>query len=110
MLYSFQSGNRDVDISFCVNVASSMAYLKTDFIGPLTTYNIHFMSGAPNKLQDNLTIFRPFDCHVWAFLIASLMAVTAALIFINKMHATLYKEPVQAQGSAFQSKHEWGRE
>ena len=83
-----------------------MAYLKNDFIGPLKSFDIHFTSGAPRKIKAYFTIFRPFDQYSWGFLIASLMAVWATLIFINKMHATWSTESVK---DPFQSKFDLRR-
>ena len=102
----FQSADRDIEISFSATVATSMLYIKNDFVGPVGSFDIHFWSGAPLEIKDYLTIFKPFDPYVWGFLIASLMAVSAALIFINKMHATWSQEFIKE--SPFQSKEKLG--
>ena len=72
----------------------------------MKSFEIHFNSGAPLKIHDYLTIFRPFDHYVWGSIAASLMAVSAALIFTNKIHATWSKESVKE--SPFQSTHHDG--
>ena len=58
----------------------------TDFIGPLDAYDYLFISGAPQQIkEDYLSIINVFDPYVWAFLLASLLATTIALISINKI-------------------------
>ena len=81
----FQSGNRDIDISLGVSYTTSMSYKINDFIGPVKPFEIYLTSGAPPMTSDYLTIFRPFDQYVWALLVVSILAVSATLIFINKM-------------------------
>ena len=63
-----------------------MSYKINDFIGPVKPFEVYLTSGAPPKTSDYLTIFKPFDRYVWGLLIASTLAVSATLIFINKMH------------------------
>ena len=67
-------------------------YLKNNFIGPVGSYEFHFVSGAPPTRNDNLSLFWPFDQYVWAFLIASAVTVSITLILINKVHPTLSNE------------------
>ena len=96
------SGNRDIDISLSPNVATYTAYQKSDFIGPSwKQFGIHLMAGAPLPRKNYLTIFKPFDTYVWVFLIASIIAVSGALIFINKINSMWSKDA--AKDSAFQS-------
>ena len=83
----------------------SSAYLKNDFIGPVGSYEFHFVSGAPPTRNDNFSLFWPFDQYVWAFLIASAVAVSITLVLINKVHATLLNEP--PRDTSFQSNSKW---
>ena len=76
-------------------------YLKNDDIGTFGSFDFHFMTGAPPPVKDYLTLIRPFQHYVWAFTLVSLVAVSTALIFINKMYAT-FSEHVLRE-SAFQS-------
>ena len=64
-------------------------------------YDIYLLSGTPLPTKNYLTIFKPFDTYVWVFLIASLMAISGALILINKIHSMWSKDA--AKDSAFQS-------
>ena len=96
-----KSANRDIDVSFCSTMPTSKSYLKNDLIGPEGIAEFYFISGAPQKTQDYLTIFKPFDHYIWGLLIASIMTISVALSFINKMQAIWSKEP--AKESVFQS-------
>ena len=62
-------------------------YVKNDDIGTIGSFEFHFMTGAPPPVKDYLTVIRPFQHYVWAFTLASLVAVSIALIFINKTYA-----------------------
>ena len=76
-------------------------YLKNDDIGTIGSMEFHFMTGAPPPIKDYLTVIRPFHPYVWAFTLVSLVAVSTALIFINKMYASFSKQA--SRESAFQS-------
>ena len=79
-------------------------YIKNDFIGgTVGSYDFNFVTGAPLPTKDNLTLIRPFEPHVWAFILASLVAVSITLIFINKMHSTWKNESLKE--SPFQSRN-----
>ena len=81
-------------------------YVKNDFIGgTVASYEEHFLTGAPPQSKNYLTLMKPFEPHVWVFILASALATSIALIFINKMHATWSNEPLNE--SAFQSKYKW---
>ena len=79
----------------------STRYLKNDDIGTFGSYDFHFMTGAPPPVKDYLTVIRQFQPYVWAFTLVSLVAISIALIFINKMYA-IFSEQVLRE-SAFQS-------
>ena len=82
----------------------SMRYLKNDFIGgTVSTYDFHFLTGAPPQTKDYLTLFKPFQPHVWTLIVASVVAITVALIFINKMHAKWSN--YELKESTYQSKY-----
>ena len=79
-------------------------YIKNDFIGgTVGSYDFNFVTGAPLPTKDNLTLIRPFEPHVWAFILASLVAVSITLIFINKMQSTWTNESLKE--SPFQSRN-----
>ena len=71
------------------------AYNGSDFIGPITTYDFHFLSGAPNIRNSYLTLLRPFDLYVWSCLIASVTAISFLLIIINKIHNKISNQPIK---------------
>ena len=78
-------------------------YIGNDFIGPVTTYDFPFISGAPLTKNNYLTLFRPYDSYVWGFLIASVVTISLSLILINKIHNKISDEPYHMRESALQS-------
>ena len=87
----FQSNKREVDISLVQTFYDWNLFLKNTFIGPVGYYDFHFISGVPQEVQKWLTVIRPFDIYIWAFLLASWVAVTIALIYINKIYSSWLK-------------------
>ena len=77
-------------------------YRQNDFIGPVGSWDFRFISGAPQKRQAYLTLIKPFDTYIWAFLLASVVAVTITLIIANKMFETW--ADVSLNETTFQSK------
>ena len=73
----------------------SNTYLGNDFIGPVSSYEFHFLSGAPHTRNNFLTIIRPFDPYVWGFLLASVVVVSVSLIYINKVYNAMSSESVK---------------
>ena len=100
-LIQLQLNNRDVDLSMVKVYYLTYLALKNDYIGQIGSLDFHFLTGAPPKTKDYLTVIKPFDPHVWAFILASSVAVSIALIFINHMHATWSNKA--SNESAFQS-------
>ena len=64
----------------------------SDFIGPLDTYDYHFISAAPRQISGWLALITVFDPPTWAFLFASVVAVSIALISINRYSIPSPKE------------------
>ena len=91
-LMSFQSNGRETD--FCLHRVPMMTFffIKNDFIGPVGTYDFHFISGAPQEKDSLLTLVRPYDYYIWALLLVSLVLVSVTLILINKLYATFSKQ------------------
>ena len=73
----------------------TFTYNGSDFLGPITTYDFHFLSGAPNIRNSYLTLLRPFDIYVWLCFIASVTAVSILLIIIDKIHNKISNQPVK---------------
>ena len=94
--------NRTVAFSMVTVFYSSELFKKCDFIGPVGQFETHMISGKPQKKQDYTTLFRPYTDYVWVFLIGSTVAVSVALIVINKMYADFTKKPTEE--SAYQSR------
>ena len=63
---------------------------------------VALVSGPPQTIPKFLTVINPFDRYVWAFSLASLGAVTIALLIIDKKHATWTKG--SSKGESFQGK------
>ena len=77
-------------------------YQQNDFIGPVDSWDFRLISGAPQKRKEYLTLIKPFDPYVWAFLLASVVAITIVLIKANKLFETW--AGVSSNESTFQSK------
>ena len=67
-------------------------FARSDFIGPLDTYDYHFISAAPRRISGWLFLITVFDPPTWAFLFASVVAVSIALISINRYSIMSPKE------------------
>ena len=84
--YFFQSVNRGTDISLIQSVYRQGVAEYNDFLGPVGTHNFKFVSATPKKIQNYLTLINPFDGYIWAFLFASVLAVTITLIIIDTVY------------------------
>ena len=63
---------------------------------------MYFVTGAPPERQDYLTFIMPYDFYTWASTLASVAAVSIALIVINKLDSMRSQEPTNK--SIFMSK------
>ena len=88
----FQSQNRDSDLTLLQLNYEAVLESGNDFIGPVGRYDFHFLQGAPKVTSSYSTLIRPFDKYVWYFLLASVVAISFALIFINRVYSKLTKE------------------
>ena len=62
-------------------------FSRNDFIQPLlSSYNFRLISSSPKQTKNYLTVFNPFDRYIWAFLIASVVAVSIALTAIDMVY------------------------
>ena len=61
--------------------------LKNDYIGPTGAINLRFLSSSPQQIPNYLTLVNPYDGFVWAFLLASVVAVIFSLILIDTSYA-----------------------
>ena len=61
--------------------------LKNDFVGPTGAMNFRFLSSSPQQIPNYLTLVNPYDGFVWAFLLASVVAVIFSLIIIDTFYA-----------------------
>ena len=86
--YYFQSDNRGTDISLTQSIYRQGVAEYNDFLGPVGTYNFRFLSATPKKIQNYLTLINPFDGYIWAFLLASVLAVTITLIIIDTVYTS----------------------
>ena len=67
-------------------------FMRNDFIGPVGSYDLHLISGAPPERSEYLTLTKPFDSFTWVYTLISLVTVSIALLCIEKLHATWSKE------------------
>ena len=86
--YFFQSVNRGTDMSLTRGLYRQRISEYNDFLGPVGTYNFRFLSATPKKIHNYLTLVNPFDGYVWAFLIASVLAITITLIIIDTAYTS----------------------
>ena len=63
-------------------------FIQNDFIGPLDTFDFHFISAAPQEISGYLALIRIFDPTTWAFVFASGVAVVIVLVTTTKMQET----------------------
>ena len=70
-------------------------YSGSDFIGPITTYDFHFLSGAPNIRNSYSTLLRPFDLYIWSWFLASVTVISFLLIIIDRIHNKISKQLVK---------------
>ena len=61
--------------------------MHNDFLGTVGAYNFQFLSARPKQIQNYLMLLWPFDRYIWAFLLASVVAVTITLAIIDTMYA-----------------------
>ena len=54
-------------------------YTRVDYLSPLGRWGIYPISGRARKVQNYLTLMKPFDEYTWAWVAASASAVIAAL-------------------------------
>ena len=101
--HPFQSSNREIDISMVKLSYHPLHYLRNDFIGPVGSVDLHFLSAAPPERKEYLTLTRPFDSYTWAFIAASLVAVSISMILIDKICAIWSTE----FATIFQSNNKW---
>ena len=99
--YQFQGVNREIDLSIVKAIYDPLSFTN-DFIGPIGSYDFHFVSAAPLERNPGFTLARPFDSYTWALIAASVMGVSMSLILIDKMHASLSTET----STIFQSNNE----
>ena len=83
----FQSNNRDADLMLVRGLYREGIALKNDYIGPTGAINFRFLSSTPQQIPNYLTLVNPFDGYIWAFLLASVMAVIFSLIIIDTNYA-----------------------
>ena len=77
-------------------------YIKNNFIGPVSSQDMYFVTGAPPERQDYLTFIMPFDFYTWASTFASVIGVSIALILNDKIERSWSQEP--SKKSIFMSK------
>ena len=70
----------------------SNTFLMNDFIGPVGTYDFHFLTAAPRERSNFLSIIHPFNNSVWAWTWGSTVAVTIALLIINVVYAVYFED------------------
>ena len=62
-------------------------YLQREYMRPIGELSFHFMSRAPQPVQNYLTIISPCDNYVWALVGASVVAITLTLFIVDISYA-----------------------
>ena len=83
---------------------SLINFQHNDFLPCVGAWEHHFLSGSPQEINDWRAIINPFDQYVWAFLLASTLAVTACLVLINKLYDSWYNTSLGE--TAFESENQ----
>ena len=84
---NFQSSQREADFVLTRASLGRHNFLRNDMIQPLGhAYNFHLVSSKQEEATNFLTTINPFDGYTWAFTLASIVAITFALIMIDKMY------------------------
>ena len=97
-----QSNDRETDMSLCRWNYASAYFIHNDFIGPLNTYDIHFLSAAPQEIRGSLGLIRVFDQSTWVILIISVVVVTIVLVIMkhwSKSTDTTYQCKYEVRGA-----------
>ena len=85
--YKFQSNHREADFILTRAACGKHNYLLNDMIQPLgNAYNFRLISSQPEEATNFFITINPFDGYTWAFTLASIIAVTFALIMIDKVY------------------------
>ena len=61
-----------------------LAYGFADYIRYLGAWDIHPLSGNPNKMNNYFALVMPFDEYIWYFLIASIITVYVTMVVMDK--------------------------
>ena len=67
------------------------------------SFDFHFLSAPQKEIQNYLTLINPLDGYTWAFLLASVVAVTITLIMIDTNYAHWFE--TSENDIIHQSKH-----
>ena len=62
-------------------------FLQREFMRPIGELSFHFMSRAPQPVQNYLTITNPCDNYLWALIGASVVAITLTLFIVDIYYA-----------------------
>ena len=62
-------------------------FIQREFMRPIGELSFHFMSRAPQPVQNYLTIISPCDNYVWALVGASVVAITLTLFIVDISYA-----------------------
>ena len=88
IFFTFQSTDRNADLVMTRAVYRPIVALRNDYLRPLGTYDFRFVTANPDMIQNYLTLINPFDGYVWAFLLASVVAVSITFTLIDTTYAS----------------------
>ena len=64
--------------------------LKNNYLRSVGRYDFQFVTAPLKQIQNHLTLINTLDGYVWAFLLASIVAVFFTLIIIDTNYANWF--------------------
>ena len=77
---------------------------QNDFTASVGAYEMHFLSGSPEEINDWRALINPFDKYVWVFLLISTVAASVSLVLINKAYENWSN--ISSRETAFESENQ----
>ena len=83
----FQSTVRETDIMLMRTPYHKGPNETRDFMRPIGELSFHFLSRAPQPIQNYLTLIKPCDNYVWYLLASSVVAISLTLMVVDLIFA-----------------------
>ena len=80
---SFQSNNRDTDLTLMREMYLSDIYRLNDYLFHIGCLNFKISTAIPKKMFDYTTILKPYDIYIWISIGISVFAVIFTMVAIS---------------------------